>query len=168
MNTRPLWRDRRGSAALTPVFLILAVLTIATVVSALLFTQSVSERTTAQQETSATTRSAIAAIQAELSTKTPAQLATDVAASGHAYTPAAWIKAPGQTVKVSTVSNVSATATRVTFTTDIAHATRPQEMTVEYLLTPLVYQGGQWVDAAAGQTPQRSVWMPARTIQEAP
>lgn len=160
-----LRRDRRGSAVIAPIFIVLVVITLATVVSALLFAGQVSERVSAQNASGAVTRSAVAAMAAELNTKPLAQITTGLSGAG-GYVPAAWIPSPGQAVRVTAVTGLTPDVIQVTFA---AATDRTQEITftVEYRHLPVVLRDGEWEDAAGSDIPDRSVWTPVRTILEA-
>lgn len=152
MRIRAFIADRRGSAALAPVFIILAVISLVTVVAALLFTQSVSEHTSAQQASGAAARSAVQAMTSELNMTTLDAVTAQLAAAGNAgYVPAAWIPAGGQSMHVTAVTSPATDTIHVTFTIDIDREHTERTFTVEY--------------RNVGGDP--ATWAPARTIPEA-
>lgn len=161
MSVRRLWADRLGSVVLAPVFVVLSVLILATIFGALFTTQSVAESSTAHRQQTSATRSAIAAISAELNTKTLTEMTDAITSGGGEYTPATWIPAPGEQMAVTSVTSPTADLTQVTFTVSA------RTVSVEYRLVPHVFRDGGWVPAQSGDTPERSMWMPARTITEA-
>ena len=168
MSVARLRQDRRGSAALVPVFIVLSVLVLASIISALLFTQSVADRTVAQQATASASRSAIAAVTAELNGKPLEQIESERTAAGDAYVPAGWIPTPQQTMHVTAIAAVSPTVVHVTLTVDTPVSQVSAPFTVEYVTTTRLLGPEGWVDVPAGTPDAVDVWVPARTITEAP
>lgn len=166
MSIRALRQDRRGSAAVGPVFVIISIIILAGIFAALVTTHSVRERSSSSQQMTNTHRSAVAAIGAELNTRTPEQITASVAASG--YTPASWIPATGESMRLTGFVLPAPERAEVTFTFSAGTNLPPRTTTIEYQLTPVLRQNGEWVRATSGTTPERSIWLPARTIPGAP
>lgn len=155
MTFRRLLSDRRGSAVLAPVFIVLAVIIIATCVSSLLFTRSVSERTSAQNATAAATRSAVAAMTAELNGKPLSVITAELAAQGTNYLPAAWIPVDGQAMRVTKVTAPTPDTVLVAFSVDARLSPLEKTFTIEYIGAP-------------GPNPAETEWVPNRTVKEEP
>ena len=167
MTFRDLIDDRRGSAALAPIFIIVSVLILAALAATLLTGGTVASRSSSQLAQATAERGAIAAVAAELNTNSPAELSAAVAAAADGkYTPAAWIPSPGVTAGVLAAAATSADTTTVTISVDTAQGPA-RTILVEYRLIPMRWEGGRWVTTTAG-APDRSVWTAVRTLEEAP
>lgn len=168
MSPARLRDDRRGSAALVPVFIILAVLVLATTVSVLMFTQGVAERTAGQTATAAASRSAVAAMTSELNLKPLDQIEAERAAAGASYVPESWIPTPHQTLHVTAITSPAPAVIEVTFTVDTPVSRTTAPVTVEYIAVVQRLDPDGWVDVPAGTPGAVERWVPARTITEAP
>lgn len=168
MSIARLREDRRGSAALIPVFIILSVLVLATTVSSLLFTQSVAERALTQQATAAASRSAVAALTAELNTKPFSQIDAERKAAGTGYQPKAWIPSAHQTLRVTAITNPSPTTVKATFTVDTPLGEPTEPLTVEFISITQRLDASGWTEVPSGTAGGVKTWVPARTVTEAP
>lgn len=160
---RRLLSDDRGVAALAPVYVIVGVVILAAVVSALFTATTVAQRSSATTQLESATRAAVATMQAELNAKTLPTVISQVHTAGANYQPVSAIPAPGQDTLVTDVVDSGAGTARVTFTITIP-GLAPRTKTVEYVGTPLIQQGADWVPAPTGQTPTRWTWAPSRTV----
>lgn len=164
MTRRSLRDDRRGVVALAPVFIILAVLLLATIASTVMFSQSIVASTSKRLSDTAASRSAVAALAAELNTRPLPDISAQAAAAGM-FIPESWIPGADQTIDVTSVTGVDADTVHARFTVT-AGTTRTY--TVEFTHLPVALTNGQWVQVTPPQVPEHSVWTAVRTIQETP
>lgn len=160
---RALLRDQRGAVTMAPVYVIVSVIIMATLVAALFTATTALSRSAAQNDMASASRGAITAMQAELNSKTPNQIAGELNTLGPRYKPGAAISAPDEKIIYHSVT-VDPGRMKVTFTVESSSSFAPDRTyTVEYRSTLLVQSGGTWVTAAPGQAPQRTYWEPVRT-----
>lgn len=154
--------DRRGSVVLVPVFLVLSVVLIGTLVAALITTQSVATSSITRQQLDAVARGAVVAMESELNTKPLPDIQAAAAAS---YVPDAWVPRDGETVTVTAVTVATPDVLEVTFQVNISARERePRAFTVEYHSYPAVTSEGEWVRADAEVVPERTLWVAERTV----
>lgn len=164
------WRlraDEGGSAGLSLVYVIMSVIIISVFAGALFTAAMVTQRNTALREVSAAAKSAIVLMEAELAMKAPEVVASEMAAGGAAYRPAAAVGAVPEMIRFNGVQIVNADTVRVTVTvTSPVKSVGARTIVTEFKPQRMVKSGGVWVPASPGDTEVWMQWQAVRTINE--
>ena len=164
---RRLRSDTRGAIALAPVFVIVAVIVIATMGASLATASATSARSSAEQNMASAARTAVAAIQADMNGRGAQAVREAIGTQTVAGEYIPWGYLPSDVEKIFYLELKEATpgVWQLTFQVGPKNGFgKMRTYNVEYTQVPLLNVDGTWVKPTGAQVPTRLVWEPTRTI----
>lgn len=162
MTFATLRGNDRGSVALGPVYVIVTVILLMVLASALYTANVSAARSSAQTQADTAVADAITAMEADLNVRGAAYVASNLLRDD--YRPAGWIAGEAQSFSYFGFEQFG--GNRVQVTVQVVSTSKYVDdafYTVEYEGVGVVARGGVWVEAAAGETPVRTVWTATRS-----